>query len=584
MSVEDSAIEQLRVLNEAINEAPFALCIYDANDRLVACSEPYRALYAPALDTFDGLSTEPKPTISDILSEAFSARVADEEADKLTQSEVLGHRSACCQTQDGFHDGKWSRRVNGVTSSGLVIGLTLSIDELVRRSETLSEAKALLEHQAYHDPLTDLPNRRAMVEYLEALASGKRPHAFDVALLHVDLDKFKAVNDTLGHDAGDMVICEAAKILKTVVRQTDFVARIGGDEFVVICEQIPDDAALRRIAERIVEQMRQPIYYGEDICQIGASIGIAVCETPRQIDGVLMNADIALYEAKRNGRGCFTFFEPRHRDRYTDVQRQIAAVREAVELNAFDPYFQPQVCAKTGRFLGVEALARWIERERGVLGPGHFLPAISEARLDEALDEAILRKSLQALVEWDAQGIEVPTLSVNVSAARLAGANVVDMFKWATDSMNIAPERLGIEILENVFVDEGQGAVAKNVRSLAEAGFRIALDDFGTGYASIAGLRNLALNRVKIDRSFVKNIDGQKDLQVIVGAMVSLAKKLDMEVLCEGVETPAELETVTALGCDAIQGFYIARPMSAETFAAWAEGYVERQQDLSMIA
>ena len=571
----------LTLLLEAIDEAPIPLCIYDSDDKLFACSAAYRDLHSPALDDFDSALINGDVTLQTVMETRFEARFPTEEARALVEAEVQRHRRSDDPSSDIQTDGYWNRQFKSVTSSGQVMSMNLSIDELVRKSQALSSVKEELEFQAYHDPLTELPNRRAMVEHLDTLTYGGLFNVFDVAVLHVDLDKFKAVNDTLGHDAGDMVICEASKVLRSVVRDSDMVARVGGDEFVLVCKKVPSKDTVASIAQRIVDGMKEPIPYGEEYCQIGASVGIAICETAREIGQSLINADIALYEAKRNGRSCYEFFSPRHRDRFIALQRQITAVREAMQLNAFDPYFQPQVCAKTGRLLGVEALARWIEREKGVLGPGNFLPAIAEARLADELDAMILRKSLQALVSWDQAGLNVPMVTVNVSSERLADPNIVETFKWAVDEFGVLPERIGIEILENVFVDAENGPVAQNVRSLSEAGFHTALDDFGTGHASIAGLRSLALNRVKIDRSFISNIDSQEDLRTIVSAVVPLAKNLGMDVLCEGVETQAELETVAELGCDAIQGFWIAKPMSAEMLGIWVEA--QRSEDEPML-
>ena len=391
---------------------------------------------------------------------------------------------AAGETDDVETGGGWVRRVRASLPGGPSV-ISVPIDDLVEKSNALLKDKETLEYQATHDALTDLPNRRAMEEHLTWLAGAE--DVLDVAVLHVDLDKFKAVNDTFGHDAGDVVIRDAGDRLKRILRDTDMVARVGGDEFVAICHRVVSVEQVEGIAGRIVQSMKEPIPYGEDMCQIGASVGIALCHTPSDIRQSLNDADVALYEAKRCGRGCYRIYKPQLRQKQTALQLRVNAVREALDMNAFDPFFQPQVCAKTGALLGVEALARWVERERGVLPPSEFMDALEEAKLTEDLDAMILRKSLKALVAWDEMGLHVPMVCVNVSGARLAAPDAVATFKWAVEEAGLDPSRLGIEILEDVFIDNPSGAIALNVRRLSEAGFQMALDDFGTGHASIAG-------------------------------------------------------------------------------------------------
>lgn len=573
---DDISVEAAFVaLEQAIAALPMPFSVFDANDRLLACSDSYRGQYGALLaDPDKSLLTHPV-YFEQLLRARKYAEFPPEEAEKRCATELRRHRTRENYILDVNSKGKWTRRTKSLSPEGQVVSLAMPIDELIQKSRALSEAKQQLEHLAFHDPLTGLPNRRGLSEHLEKLARIPEGEAFNVAVLHVDLDKFKLVNDTLGHDAGDSVLLAAAKNLQAEVRATDFVARVGGDEFVVVCHRIKDEDGISGVAQRIVDTMAVPIPYREDMCQIGASIGIAITGAHNISEHVLMDADIALYEAKNNGRGCFEFFYPTFRDRYSSLQRRINEVRDAITLNAFEPHYQPQICARTGDVIGFEALARWSDRERGIRPPGDFMQALEEARLTNALDDMILRKTLQTIGDWDEEGVTVPRITLNMSEARLNQDKLVDRIKWAVESEGLTPDRIGLEILETVVVGDGGDLVSKNLRHLADAGFTIALDDFGTGNASIAGLRNLSIKRIKIDRSFVMDIDKDRELQVITGAMIGLIKNLNLEAVCEGVETAAEAETLRNLGADAFQGFLFSKAMPADMVPIWLESYEE---------
>lgn len=576
--------EMVKMLQEAIAAIPHPLCIYDANDRVLACSDKYRRIHSPAFVGLGKNLVGHDLRFEQVLRATYAEKVPADQVEARVQAELRRHRRPGGYIKDIHSEGRWYRRTKTVGPNGVVVGLSVSIDELIKKSEALEAVRSQLEHQAYHDPLTELSNRRGLNEYLREVSRSLVGTDELVALLHVDLDKFKAVNDTLGHDAGDQVLLEASRILKREVRTSDFVARVGGDEFVLVCRNIQEEADIARIAQRIVEKMKQPIFYGEEMCQIGASIGIALCSEGFDVSRIMMDADIALYEAKNKGRSCFEFFYPRYRDRFSALQKQVNAVREAMMLNAFEPFFQPQVCVRTGKILGMEALARWRDREAGVIPPGQFLHALDEARLMDELDTVMLRKSLKALQEWDQLGYDIPMMSINLSSSRLSQANVVDHFKWALDEAGFEPNRIGLEILENVIVEDAHSVISANVRRLSEAGFHISLDDFGTGRASISGLRHLALNRIKIDQTFVKGIDKDPELNLITGAMISLVKNLGMEVVCEGVEQEEERDVVAKLGCDVLQGYLISRPLSVEKVPIWVDGYLESLEPKQKIA
>ncbi len=569
----------LTSVEAAISAVPFPICIYDQDDRLVLCSDQFRRSVGAVFEGLNGHIYEHDLRYEDIVRSQVSERYAEGQVEARIASEMKRHRVAGTVSVDMNIEGSWMRRSRTLAPEGSLLAMAVPIDELVQRTRALVDAKLEMEHQALHDPLTDLPNRRALNTYLERVFEND-DLCEDLVVFHVDLDKFKLVNDTLGHDAGDRVLLEASRILRREVRSTDFVARVGGDEFVMVFTSLKDRDAIAGMAQRIVDKMREPIYYDDQCCQIGASIGIVVRNDFATVERLIMDADIALYEAKANGRNRYAFFHASSRVKHSVFKRRIFEVREAIMLNAFEPFFQPQICSRSGEIVGFEALARWQDREKGTRPPSEFLEALGEANLCADLDEMIIKKTLRRMADWDEEGVDVPTVSVNLCSASMARNDLTDHLKWMCDGAGIAPERLTLEILEDVVLDNQNGTVVQNVERLKGAGFTIALDDFGTGNASISSLRHLQPHRIKISREFVKDIHLDEELRIITSALVGLVKNLGMEVLCEGVETSDERSLLETLGADCFQGFLFAKPMSSEHVPMWLVDYKEEQEPL----
>lgn len=579
-----SAEYVLEAIETALSNLPIPICIYDKDDRPLVCSDAYRQTFFPQLDSTLKHLYAQNIKYGDLLWAKLSAEEAAPEVKRRFEREMARHRIEGGFTKDMMINGKWSRRTKSISKDGHLVSLAVPIDEMVQKTEALADAKKDMEHQAYHDPLTDLPNRRALNNYLSKLLKEGGGKAENTAVLHVDLDKFKLVNDSLGHDAGDCVLLAASRILTSELRSTDFVSRIGGDEFVLVCRNVKDRDGIGRLAQRIIDRMAEPIYYGEDACQIGASIGIALCEEFTTPERIVMDADIALYDAKRAGRGQFAFFYPSRRDKFAAFQRKIVQVREAVALNAFEPFFQPQICANTGALTGFEALARLRDRENGIKHPAEFMEALVEANLLNELDTMMIDKSLRRLAEWDEMGLDIPTISLNLSSSILARPKMAHHLKWACDSAGISPKRISLEILETVFLDDLNGEIAQNLKDLKHEGFTISLDDFGTGHAAISSLRSLSPDLIKIDREFVSHIDEDKDLQMITGALIALAQKLGIKVFCEGVETVEEEAMLRSLGCEFLQGYLFSKPMEASRVPIWVEEYLDTRVSVTQVA
>jgi len=563
-------LEDLEVLRDAIDAVPHPFSVYDRHDRLIACSEAYRDLHAPG---FRHVPDQGGLYHKEIVQASFRGQFPGSGVERKIAAELRRHRTANGFTKDVNTYGYWARRIKRVTERGTVVGFSMNIDELVNKTKALANAKRQMEHQAAHDPLTGLPNRRGLQNFLNESLDDTGRALRNIAVLHVDLDKFKAVNDTLGHDAGDAVLLAAAMILRDEVRSVDLVARLGGDEFVVVCLDTDSHADMGAMSTRLVKRLADPIRYQDETCQIGGSIGIAFCPKGWSIARILINADLALYEAKRRGRGQYALYSSELRNEFNRTEAMAAELRTAIADGQFEPHFQPQINATTGQVCGFEALARWNHPERGLVSPGEFIPAAEEAGLMGEIDNVMMTKSFAAMRSWLDAGIDVPQISINISGDRLSNPQIVDQIKWAADSYRLDPQCIGLEILESVLVDEEKRALVANVNALSEAGFKLELDDFGTGHASISALRTLSIDRIKVDRSLVSDIHRDEELKTITGAIIALARALNIEVLAEGVECEAEQSTLVSLGCGFVQGFGIARPMALPMVEEWMHSY-----------
>ncbi len=327
------------------------------------------------------------------------------------------------------------------------------------------------------------------------------------------------------------------------------------------------------MADRLVQRLADPIQYKEETCQIGGSIGIAFCPKGWSISRILINADLALYQAKAKGRGCYELYASELRDKFNRTEAMGHELRSALSAGQFEPYFQPQVNAATGQICGFEALARWNHPDRGMVSPGEFIPAAEAAGLMGDIDNVMMTKSFAAMRAWLDAGIDVPQISINISGDRLSNPQIVDQIKWAAETYQLDPSCIGLEILESVLVDEEKRTLVANVNALSAAGFRLELDDFGTGHASISALRTLSIDRIKIDRSLVSDIHRDDELKTITGAIIAMARALNIEVLAEGVECEAEQSILISMGCGFVQGFGIARPMVRHMVDEWIHSY-----------
>lgn len=430
------------------------------------------------------------------------------------------------------------------------------------------------------DGLTGLTDRRQALRRLAGFLEEERNTGRETAVLHVDIDRFRQVNERYGLEAGDRILREVGERLQSCVRENDVVARIDGDEFAIVLAPIrkADISIALTIAERIKSAIGQPFSVDRTTCYLSCSVGICLSgrAPASEAESVLASADTALSLARREGPGAIRSFSPRMRREAQQLQSLSAELEAALENGQIRPWFQPQICADSGEVVGFEALARWEHPQNGVVLPALFLRAIESAGRSERLGEVILYHSLSALKSWESAGFRIASVGVNFSVEELRNPKLVEKIKWEVDRFEIAPSRITIEVLENVVSDHDDDVVTRNIRALAAHGFGIDLDDFGTGHAAIANIRRFAVNRIKIDRSFVTRIDSDSEQQVMTAAIIRMAESLGIETLAEGVETVAEHSRLAEMGCRYIQGFGVAKPMPFEDTVAWLTRHREK--------
>ena len=440
--------------------------------------------------------------------------------------------------------------------------------------DAINRAYAEAVHRATHDELTGLPNRALVIDRLEhAMArsgrsapDGPGPGAPGVCVLFVDLDRFKAINDSLGHSVGDEVLSLVASRLQEAVRPCDTVGRLSGDEFVVVCEDIGPSEAVR-IAERVADAIARPVtLYGRDMV-LTASVGVAAANPASTAEDVLRDADVAMYRAKERGRARIEVFDEAIRAQMLARIEMEHALRRAISGGELRLYYQPIMDAETGRLLALEALVRWQHPDKGLLSPDLFVPLAEDAGLIIPLGRWVVEEACRQVAEWRAGRSPLGSVrvSINLSARQFADAELCDVIAHAMQRHRLPGPSIGFEITESVLMEEAEITVA-TLRQLKRLGVHLAIDDFGTGYSSLSYLQRVPVDTVKIDRSFVDRMSEDGGSDVIVAAVVSLARALGLSVIAEGVETQAQLDRLRALECGMVQGYMFGRPQPPESY------------------
>jgi diguanylate cyclase (GGDEF)-like protein/PAS domain S-box-containing protein len=447
-----------------------------------------------------------------------------------------------------------------VLRDGEVVGAVVVLRD-VRDRKTLERR---LVHQAFHDPLTGLPNRALFLDRLEHARARSLRDGGTQAVLFLDLDRFKVINDSLGHRTGDQVLQTVASRLVGVLRPSDTVARFGGDEFTVLLEQVVDASEAAQTAERILRALQLPMEAGDRDVVITASIGIAIAEPGNAPGDLLAAADIAMYQAKSRGKNRYVVAAADADERALARLDLEMELRRAIEENELEVHYQPVVEAKTGKLYGLEALVRWRHPTLGLLGPGHFMDVAEDTGLVLPLGHWVLEQACIAAVEWQIRHPESPVvMAVNLSARQFQQPDLCERVAEVLNSTGLDPSLLALEITETV-VMEDTAATLTTLRKLKQLKVRLSIDDFGTGYSSLSYLKRFPVDAVKIDKSFVDGLASGPVDREIVQAVIRLATAVGMQTIAEGVETTAQCEQLRLLGCTMLQGFLLSRPGSLD--------------------
>jgi diguanylate cyclase (GGDEF)-like protein/PAS domain S-box-containing protein len=437
---------------------------------------------------------------------------------------------------------------------------------IVQDISARKDAESRLDRLAHYDSLTGLPNRSLFGDRLRQaiLEADRREHL--VALLFMDLDRFKLINDNLGHKVGDRLLIQVAERLGTCVRRSDTLARIGGDEFTLVLTDIVHVDHVAHVAQKILDAFTQPFQVDDNELFVTISIGITICPfDDKNMEALLQNADIAMYKAKEQGRNGFQFYTA---DMNTRTHKRLdleTALRRALERNELVLHYQPQVDLQSGKIFAMESLLRWQRPEQGLVSPADFIPLAEETGLIVPIGEWVLRTACAQNKAWQDAGLAPLRVAVNLSARQFQQKNLIQTISAALRDSGLQPHYLDIEITESMVMQNAAAAV-KTLNELDAMGVVLSIDDFGTGYSSLSYLKRFPIDCLKIDKSFVNDVTTNPDDAAIASAIITMARSLGMKVVAEGVETEGQLRFLRARGCDAVQGYYFSRPVPAEAF------------------
>jgi len=427
----------------------------------------------------------------------------------------------------------------------------------------LHENQERIRHLAEHDILTDLPNRAMLGEHMaQALADALGEQA-QLALLFLDLDHFKFINDTLGHETGDQLLLQVAQRLRNSLDESATISRQGGDEFAVLLQGFQHLPRVAVIAQRLIKDINQPFLVNEHELRVGASIGISIYpQDGSDIGSLLKNADTAMYQAKAAGGNAYRFFTPEMNARISERVSLENSLRRAIAGHEFRLHYQPQVDGASGRLIGMEALIRWQHPEQGEIPPSRFIPVAEESNLINSIGEWVLHEACRQSAAWIKQGIAPVVIAVNLSAVQLRQTDLAEQVAGILAETGLAPCWLELEITESAFIHDTE-RIIETLSRLKKLGVKLSVDDFGTGYSSLGYLKRLPFDRIKIDQSFVRDLPDNEDDVAIIRAIVGIAESLRKEVIAEGVEQEEQRQFLLAEGCLLMQGYHFGRPMPA---------------------
>jgi len=446
-----------------------------------------------------------------------------------------------------------------------------NLHRVIRYAVERKRTELELVRLAHFDQLTSLPNRTLLRERVDHAIARAMRGGSGVATLILDMDRFKEINDMLGHEIGDKLLVEAARRIRASVRDQDTVARLGGDEFAVVLEGVSEAKEVLPVIERIIASLGEVTQIGGRELNSSISIGIAMYpENGNNLSELLRAADLAMYQAKSSGRGRYQFFADAMQEEAQSRHALEWALRRAVERNEFELVYQPQLCLRTGTVIGVEALLRWMSPTRGLLTPYHFIAGLEEFGLINQVGEWVLQTACEQIRRWQAMRFAPMRIAVNVSAQQFEDPMLIDKIRSALKETRLPPELLELELTESCLMSDPAQASAL-LREIRDVGVRIAIDDFGTGYSSLTYLHEFPLSALKIDKNFVQSVESNDRGGPISKMIIGLGQNLGLEVIAEGVETEVQLEYMREHGCDVAQGYLYARPESPEDLTPWLQ-------------
>ncbi|HUL83591.1 MAG TPA: EAL domain-containing protein, partial [Gammaproteobacteria bacterium] len=434
-------------------------------------------------------------------------------------------------------------------------------------------AEERIQYLATHDGLTGLPNRAMFGQLLNLAVETGRRYDRKFAVLFIDLDRFKVINDTLGHEAGDVLLREMAARLRECLRASDVVARLGGDEFVVLVQEVSDVGQVSAVARNILSAVMKPVVILGQECRVTASIGVCMHPDEGQDEqSVMKNADMAMYLAKEEGKNNYQFYSSRMKAHSIERLALETNLRRALELEEFQLAYQAKVNFRTGEITGVEALLRWNSPQLGSVSPAQFIPLAEETGLIVPIGRWVLRTACEQNVAWQKAGLPPVKMCVNLSMRQLNDEGLAREIDTVLRETGMEPSLLELEITESMIMHNAERAV-KILSTIKALGVRLAIDDFGTGYSSLAHLKRFPIDTLKVDRSFIREIPSDAEDRAIAEAIIAMGKTLSLTVVAEGVETPEQQSFLSARACDEMQGYYFSTPVPAEEFAALLRNY-----------
>lgn len=550
------------LLRELIATIPDGVVAFDLEDKLLHFNKAYKDFHtAKAQHLVAGISFAELLKIAVENNQYLGLSEDPKAREAYIENRLKRHLNPANPIIQQLSDGRWIQVQERRSKAGYTVGVCTDITDI-------KQAEKTIKIQAEQDSLTGLSNRSVLISRLTRALGERKGVEQTGALVLIDLDHFKDVNDTLGHDAGDKLLIEVAQRLTEVLRKTDTVARIGGDEFAILLPNVSTISEVEKIGEKIVSRLNEIFMLGHRVVRPGCSLGVtffpADGSTPKDL---LKNADIALYHAKARGRGVWSFYNPAHKQQVERRQATADALRAALSENRIEIAAQTQVCFRTGKHIGFEILARWKHRGSYV-PPSEFIPVAEETGLIIPLGQAVLEQAMSMVRDIRDKGFDPGRIAVNVAASQLKQHDFAETVISMLDRYGLEADVLEIEVTENVLLDRVSNQIGRSLDDLHRLGVQIALDDFGTGHASLSHLKRFPVHCLKIDQSFVREIETGTEDAIIVRAIINLAHNLGMRVVAEGIETRDQFELLREQACDVGQGYLLGKPIpSSEAFS-----------------